>query len=81
MVMVMTAREGNRFEIWGVEIPFSDAYLAAPRPGGHDGVACQRYGPGAQALAALLACHLFQLGVRSLALVQRYVLQVVHAGR
>jgi len=73
------------FGVWGPEIviPFSDAcaYLAAARPGGHDGVARQRNGAGSEALAALLACHLLQLRVCSLALVQRYVLQVVHAGR
>lgn len=59
----------------------SDAYLAAPRPGGNNGIACQRYGAGAHAVSALFACQLLQFRVRALALVQRYVLQVVHAGR
>lgn len=78
---------GIGYMVSGIVIPFRlpeplpDAYLAAARPGGHDGVACQRNGSGSQALAALFACHLLQLGVGSLALVQRYVLQVVHAGR
>lgn len=34
----------------------SDAYLAAPRPGGNNGIACQRYGAGAHAVSALFAC-------------------------
>lgn len=47
----------------------SDAYLAAARPGGNNGIACQRYGAGAHALSALLACQLLQFGMGALALV------------
>lgn len=56
----------SRVELSSVE---SDAYLAAPRPGGNNGIACQRYGAGAHAVSALFACQLLQLRVRALALV------------
>lgn len=56
----------SRVELSSVE---SDAYLAAARPGGNNGIACQRYGAGAHALSALFACQLLQLRMGALALV------------
>lgn len=57
--------------VWGAGLSSveSDAYLTAPRPGGNNGIACQRYGAGAHAVSALFACQLLQFRVRALALV------------
>lgn len=66
MVWVADEFKLSRVELSSVE---SDAYLAAPRPGGYNGIACQRYGAGAHAVSALFACQLLQFRVRALALV------------